>query len=123
LVTDWQLKDGQPNAHDDPDYDGAVLARLDGVHERVMPVIEAVVGQLPRLVGYADKLAAALAKVKEGDVAWLTRPIIDSYHTVWFELHEELIAASGLTARRKPKPATRNDVHRRHPWAQAAHAL
>ncbi len=23
--------------------------------------------------------------------------MIDSYHTVWFELHEELIALSGLT--------------------------
>jgi hypothetical protein len=23
--------------------------------------------------------------------------IIDSYHTVWFELHEELILATGLT--------------------------
>jgi hypothetical protein len=32
-----------------------------------------------------------------GDTTWLARPIIDSYHTVWFELHEELIAASGLT--------------------------
>ena len=28
---------------------------------------------------------------------WLARPIIDSYHTVWFELHEELILVSGLT--------------------------
>lgn len=31
------------------------------------------------------------------DDAVLTRPIMDSYHTVWFELHEELIGASGLT--------------------------
>ena len=23
--------------------------------------------------------------------------MIDSYHTVWFELHEELIGAAGLT--------------------------
>jgi hypothetical protein len=38
-----------------------------------------------------------LDKVKSGDTTWLARPIIDSYHTVWFELHEELIAASGLT--------------------------
>jgi hypothetical protein len=35
--------------------------------------------------------------VKSGDTTWLTRPIIDSYHTVWFELHEELILAAGLT--------------------------
>ena len=28
LVSDWQIKDGQPNSHDDPEYDGAVLKRL-----------------------------------------------------------------------------------------------
>lgn len=97
LVSDWQLKDGQPNAHDDADYDRAVLARLDEVHERTVPIITATARQLPRLTNYVDKLAAALTKVKAGDTAWLTRPIIDSYHTVWFELHEELIVASGLT--------------------------
>jgi hypothetical protein len=42
-------------------------------------------------------LQQALDKVKAGDTAWLTRPIIDSYHTVWFELHEEFIGAAGLT--------------------------
>ncbi|OBK11557.1 hypothetical protein [Mycobacterium asiaticum] len=97
LVTDWQLKDGQPNNHDDADYDAAVLARLDGVHRRVLPIIATVTEQLPRLAGYPVKLTAALKKVKAGENAWLTRPLIDSYHTVWFELHEELILAVGLT--------------------------
>ena len=51
----------------------------------------------PRTNIVGDKLVAALDKVKAGDVAWLTKPLVDSYHTVWFELHEELILASGLT--------------------------
>lgn len=100
LVTDWQLKggpDGVPNAHDDADYDAAVLARLDDVHARTMPIIAAAAEQLPRLSAYATKLAAALDKVRAGETTWLTRPLIDSYHTVWFELHEELIVAVGLT--------------------------
>lgn len=97
LVTDWQLKDGKPNAHDDPDYDAAVLARLESVHQRARSIIHAAAAQLPRLGAYATKLGAALDKVKAGDRAWLTRPLIDSYHTVWFELHEELILAMGLT--------------------------
>lgn len=100
LVTDWQLKggpDGVPNTHDDADYDTAVLARLDDVHARVLPVIEAATAQLPRLGAYATKLVAALDKIKAGETAWLSRPLIDSYHTVWFELHEELIVAVGLT--------------------------
>ena len=97
LVTDWQLKAGEPNAHDDAEYDAAVLARLDGVHARVLPIIDAVSAQLPRLSAYSTKLIAALDKIKVGDSTWLSRPLIDSYHTVWFEWHEELIGAVGLT--------------------------
>jgi hypothetical protein len=100
LVTDWQLKggpEGKPNTHDDAEYDAAVLARLDEVHARVAPIIEAVARQLPRLNAYRSKLLVALGKVRAGETAWLTAPLIDSYHTVWFELHEELILATGLT--------------------------
>ncbi len=97
VVTDWQLKGGQPNVHDDAGYDAAVLARLDDVHRRVLPIIAAAAAQLPRLRAYSAKLTAALDKVRSGDIGWLSRPLIDSYHTVWFELHEELILAVGLT--------------------------
>ncbi|ORA78138.1 MarR family transcriptional regulator [Mycobacterium malmoense] len=104
LVTDWQLKGGMktgqagtPNAHDDAEYDAAVLARLDDVHARAVSIIEAAASQLPRFHAYSAKLLAALDKIKKGETAWLARPVIDSYHTVWFELHEELIGAIGLT--------------------------
>jgi hypothetical protein len=97
LVSDWQLRNGDPNDHTDADYDAAVLGRLDGIHDAVLPVLAVASGQLPRLDTYAAKLSAALAKVRAGETSWLTRPIIDSYHTVWFELHEELIGAAGLT--------------------------
>lgn len=97
LVSDWQLKDGEPNPHDDEEYDASVLARLDEVHQRVTPIIATVATELPRLGNYSVKLQSALEKVHAGETIWLTRPIIDSYHTVWFELHEELIVAAGLT--------------------------
>jgi hypothetical protein len=97
LVTDWQVRDGEPNTHQDTDYDAAILARLDRVHQRVMPIIAAAAVQLPRLGGYSAKLRAALGKLRAGELVWLSRPLIDSYHTVWFELHEELIVAVGLT--------------------------
>lgn len=97
LVTDWQVKDGQPNTHEDADYDAAVLARLDRLHQQALPIITAAAAQLPRLGRYAEKLQAALDKLHGGDNSWLSRPLIDSYHTAWFELHEELILATGLT--------------------------
>ena len=103
LVTDWQLKDGQPNTHQDPDHDAAVLARLDDVHHRVTPIVAAVADQIPRLNLYSARLQAALDKVHAGETVWLARPLIDSYHTVWFELHEELILAAGLTRESEAK--------------------
>jgi hypothetical protein len=97
LVSDWQLKHGEPNDHGDADYDGAVLAALDHVHRTVLPILASASAQLPRLDAYSAKLSAALDKIHAGDTTWLTRPLVDSYHTVWFELHEELIGAAGLT--------------------------
>jgi hypothetical protein len=97
LVTDWQLKDGQPNTHEDAGYDAAVLARLDDVHRRVTPIVAAAAAQLPRLNRYSAKLQTALDRVRAGETMWLARPLIDSYHTVWFELHEELLLAAGRT--------------------------
>jgi HPt (histidine-containing phosphotransfer) domain-containing protein len=102
-ITDWQLKDGEPNTHTDAKYDAAVLTRIDDVHRRVLPIIAAAAAQLPRLSAYSAKLQNALDKVKAGESAWLTRPLVDSYHTVWFELHEELIGAAGLTREAEAK--------------------
>jgi hypothetical protein len=103
LVTDWQVKNDQPNTHEDPDYDAAVLARLDDVHHRVTPIVAAAAAQVPRLSRYSAKLQAALDNVHAGDTIWLSRPLIDSYHTVWFELHEEFIVAAGLTRESEAK--------------------
>jgi hypothetical protein len=96
LVSQWQLKDGEPNDHADAVYDAAVLSRLDDVHRTVLPILASASGQLPRLDAYSAKLSAALDRIHAGDAVWLARPMIDSYHTVWFELHEELIGAAGL---------------------------
>ena len=67
------------------------------VHERVVPIIAAAATQVPRLSAYPAKLRTAPDKVKAGEIAWLTKPLIDSYHTVWFVSHQELILAVGLT--------------------------
>jgi len=97
LITDWQLKEGRPNDHTDASYDDAVLARLGEVHDSAMRIVTDASGQVPRLADYGAKLTTAWERVSGGDVAWLARPLADSYHTVWFELHEELIGASGLS--------------------------
>lgn len=97
LVSRWQLRNGQPNDHADAEYDAAVLADLDTIHQAVLPILDLARIQVPRISRYTDKLSAALARIVAGDAGWFARPLVDSYHTVWFELHEELIGAAGLT--------------------------
>jgi hypothetical protein len=50
---------------------------------------------LDRFGRYEDRLSAAVARVEAGDHDWFTKPLIDSYHTVWFELHEDLLSTLG----------------------------
>ncbi|WP_354699667.1 hypothetical protein DSM112329_05388 [Paraconexibacter sp. AEG42_29] len=97
LVHRWQLRDGQPNDHADAAYDAGVLADLDALHDRFEPLLGRVAGIVPRLSPYPGRFHAALTRVRAGESEWFLRPMIDSYHTVWFELHEDLIGLAGLT--------------------------
>jgi hypothetical protein len=47
-------------------------------------------------------LAHALERTRAGDADWFTKPTIDSYHTVWFELHENLLATLGIERGTEP---------------------
>ena len=97
LVTDWQLKDPEtPNDHTDAAYDQAIVDRLVQLDAGFSPLVERIVGIAPRLEPYPARFAGALEKVQAGDHTWIARPMIDSYHTVWFELHEDLIGLAGL---------------------------
>jgi pyruvate,orthophosphate dikinase len=97
-MTAWQLcADGTPNDHGDKAYDQTVTARLSVLHANADSTVERIAQAAPRLAHYRRRLAHALDKIRQGEAAYVARPIIDSYHTVWFELHEDLIAINGLT--------------------------
>lgn len=107
LCTDWQLRPashGQGTAnggstvndHSDADYDRSVLDRLGALDEGIQPLVARLAGELARFGAYGSRLAAARASLEEGHLDWFTRPTLDSYHTVWFELHEDLLATLGL---------------------------
>ena len=63
---------------------------------------------VPRLVRYGPRFDAALEQFRAGDRRYLASPLVDSYHTLWFEFHEELIQLSGLT-RASGEAADRGD--------------
>jgi hypothetical protein len=41
------------------------------------------------------RLAAALDRVRGGEVAAFARPMADSYHDIWMELHQDLLLSAG----------------------------
>ena len=88
------------NDHTDAAYDGAALERLANVHRRAAPLLQRLALMVPRLAMYGARLAREHDLVNEGDHAYVARVLADSYHTVWFELHDELITLTG--ARRSP---------------------
>lgn len=96
LCTDWQVRGAAPNDHADAAYDEAVLARLHQVHDEVVPVLGSLEALLDRYRPYAPRLAEAVHRVDAGELEFFTKPLIDSFHTVWFELHEDLLSTLGI---------------------------
>lgn len=100
LCTRWQVRDSGEgsvvNDHSDRDYDEALVTELTSLDAEIGPVCDALACALDRFASYRPRFAHALDRVRGGEVDWFTRPTIDSYHTVWFELHENLLATLGI---------------------------
>jgi cytochrome oxidase assembly protein ShyY1 len=109
VVTDWQVRpddSGRPavNDHTDAAYDAAVVARLADLDERAAPVLDDLAELLDRFGAYRRRLSGARQRVESGDRTWLAGVGFDSYHSVWFELHEHLLATLGRQRGQEPDP-------------------
>jgi hypothetical protein len=95
----WQLRqeDGKPvvNDHTDAEHDARVIADLRALHDTTTPLVSRLGSLLERFGRYEPRLSTAVERVEAGDQDWFTKPLIDSYHTVWFELHEDLLSTLG----------------------------
>lgn len=99
VITDWQTMTvgGQQvvNDHSDAAHDEKIIDRLGNVHEQVEPILATLAKSLPRLSIYSRKLLKALEASEDGDHEWVSDIRRESYHTVWFELHEDLLRVMG----------------------------
>ena len=95
LVTEWQTIDvhgeGVPNDHSNKAYDDRIIDRLGDLHERAEGALDRLACVLPRFSIYREKLGTALEKAEDGAIEWVSDAKIESYHTLWFELHEDLL--------------------------------
>jgi pyruvate,orthophosphate dikinase len=98
VVTAWQMRDPQTiNDHSDREYDTGVLDRLAAIHEDAAVWLEPLQPSIPRLRDYGTRLRRALDAARSGDGRFVASPRVDSYHGIWFELHEDLIQLCGRT--------------------------
>lgn len=101
LVTDWQTMEvaGEkvPNDHSNADYDANCIGKLGDLHERATVVLSAFEAEIPRIRTYLKRLDNALDQVEGGNKDYFSAPKIASYHTVWFEMHEDLLRLLGRT--------------------------
>lgn len=106
LFTDWQMVPAAggrvTNDHSDADYDRGIIDRLGDQHERAARVLEDFAALEARLGAYHRRLEEAYDKVLAGELDYVSGVRIDSYHTVWFELHEDLLRMLGREREEAP---------------------
>ena len=96
LCERWQMRGGALNDHSDREYDEARISELEDVHARFLPLVMRSGRAVGHFTRYPPRFKNALRKLTDdGDLEYFTKPLIDSYHTVWFEFHEDLIATLG----------------------------
>lgn len=105
--TDWQLRPNKAdplaaNDHGDEEWDKRVLDTLSELSHNLRTVCLKLGGQLARFQGYDDRFSAALERAERGEHSWVNLPRVDSCHTVWMELHEDLLATLGIQRGAEP---------------------
>ncbi|MBA2607939.1 MAG: transcriptional regulator [Actinobacteria bacterium] len=116
VCTDWQLfppidnkTAPELNVHEDAAYDAEVLDRLFKIDGAAQPICAALADALARFSNYGPRLQEARRRVEAGEHDWMTKPMIDSYHSVWFELHEDLLATLGIERGSEPNDSNTED--------------
>jgi hypothetical protein len=99
LFTDWQMiqAGGEriANDHTDADYDARIIDRLGELHERSERPLARFAALDERLGQYPRRLEIAYDRVLAGASEYVSGARVDSYHTIWFELHEDLLRMLG----------------------------
>lgn len=98
-MTSWQQIDvgGRmvTNDHTDAEYDEKVITRLDKLVTRLQALLDALAVHDPRFGIYVRRFAEAVDAVEAGRLEFVAAPTEESIHTVWHELHEDLLRTLG----------------------------
>jgi len=91
--TRWQLT--ELGIADPPVPLDRVLADLDRAADGLATLESRLAARLSRFSGYHARFVAAVERARE-EPGWISGTDRDSAHTVWFQLHEDLLATLGI---------------------------
>jgi hypothetical protein len=103
LFTDWETVPAGsariPNDHHDVEYDRHIIDRLGALSERADRLLARLAGALPRMSRYSERLENAGERILGGNLDFVSGVRVESFHTVWYELHEDLLRILGRSRR------------------------
>lgn len=91
VVTEWQLAPPRSGA----ETSTGLLRELTGMAGDLGALMAGLTERLPRFGRYPHQFSAALERARSGDHRWVAGVGMLSCHTVWAELHEDLLSSLG----------------------------
>jgi hypothetical protein len=100
-VTRWQIRSvggvDVPNDHRDPEHDRGVIDDLEAVVRDAVAKLAQLARRRARYRRYGERLAEAVARARAGETGSVSGLGHDSIHSVWWQLHADLLAVLGRT--------------------------
>lgn len=100
VCSDWQMRKvgNAPilNDHTDSDYDAKVLSRLVRLDGSAQGLCAELTDRMAHFGVYQGRFTSALEKAMAGNHGYVADGV-DSYHTMWFQLHEDLLTTLGIS--------------------------
>jgi pyruvate,orthophosphate dikinase len=87
LASTWQSAE----ASDDWERRLEIVEALASLHDQLTELFSRYRAPIGRFDDYIRRLGQALAQVREGRTAYVASLSVDSYHTAWFQMHEDLL--------------------------------
>lgn len=105
-ITRWQVRllGGVPvaNDHRDGAYDRAVLAELRALCDAAVAWLVPLAALRTRYLRYGERLSSGAARAAAGEGEWVCGLGVDSVHSVWWQLHGELLLLLGRSRGASP---------------------
>lgn len=101
VVSEWQRAAPTPAAPEE------LLETLTRLCSALQEVIAPLAARLPRFGRFPAQYGIALRRARDGDLRWIAGIGILSCHTVWAELHQDLLSTLGRERLAEPRPEER----------------